>query len=131
MTNRRPIGAKDPPVNADGEDNLIRLIRTIARQAAKEALNVFKDAAKTPSSLTGLPNDPPEVGNRSDNTATNANAPELGERLLSVAEVAVRLDVSSKTVRRMIDRGDLRLHRIGRLVRVGERSLADYLGKAK
>jgi len=51
--------------------------------------------------------------------------------VLSVAEVAVRLDVSPKTVRRMIDRGDLRAHRIGRLVRVGERSLADYLGKAR
>jgi len=132
MTNRRPIGAKDPPVNADGEDDLTRLIRTIARQAAKEALNVFKDAAKTLSSQAGLPNDPPEVENRPENTATKTNpSPEPGERFLSVAEVAVRLDVSPKTVRRMIDRGDLRAHRIGRLVRVGERSLADYLGKAR
>jgi excisionase family DNA binding protein len=75
---------------------------------------------------------PPELENQPDNTATKANAsPEPGERFLKVAEVAVRLDVSPKTVRRMIDRGDLRAHRIGRLVRVGERSLANYLGKAR
>jgi excisionase family DNA binding protein len=132
MTKRRPIGAKDPPVKADGEDDLTRLIRTIARQAAQEAFNLVRDAFETPLAPAGSPRGPPELENRPDNTATKTKpSPEPGERFLSVAEVAVRLDVSPKTVRRMIDRGALRAHRIGRLVRVGERSLADYLGKAR
>jgi excisionase family DNA binding protein len=131
MTSRRPIGGKDPPVNADSEDDLTRLIRTIARQAAREAFNLVRDAFETPLAPAGSPCGPPELENRPDNTATKTNAsPEPGERFLSVAEVAVRLDVSPKTVRRMIDRGDLRAHRIGRLVRVGEGSLAGCLGKA-
>ena len=132
MTFRRPIGRKDPPVNADGEDDLTRLIRTIARQAAQEAFNLVRDAFETPLAPTGSPGGPPELEKRRDKTATKTNAsPEPGERFLSVAEVAVKLDLSPKTVRRMIDRGDLPAHRIGRLVRVGERSLAGYLGKAR
>jgi hypothetical protein len=99
MTNRRPIGAKDPPVNADGEDDLTRLIRTIARQAAQEAFNLVRDALEAPLAPAGSPCGPPELENRPENTATKANAsPEPGERFFSVAEVAVRLNVSQKTV---------------------------------
>jgi excisionase family DNA binding protein len=132
MTYRRPIGRKDPPVNADGADDLTRLIRTIARQAAQEAFNLVRVALETPSAPAGSPCGPPELEKRRDKTAAKTNAsPEPGERFLSVAEVAVRLNLSSKTVRRMIDRGELPAHRIGRLVRVGERSLAVCLGKAR
>jgi excisionase family DNA binding protein len=35
--------------------------------------------------------------------------------------------VSSKTVRRHIDRGDIAVHHIGRLLRVSEEDLADYI----
>ena len=131
MTKRRPIGRKDLPVNADGEDDLTRLIRTIARQAAREAFNLVRDAFETPLAPAGSPCGSPELENRPDKVSKANPSPEPGERFLKVAEVAVRLDVSPKTVRRMIDRGDLRAHRIGRLVRVGERSLANYLGKAR
>jgi excisionase family DNA binding protein len=41
----------------------------------------------------------------------------------------VKLGVSSKTVRRMINRGELPVHRIGRLLRVGEHAL--YAGLAE
>jgi excisionase family DNA binding protein len=132
MTKRRTVGPRDPAGEAGGEDDLARLIRTIARQAAREAFNLVRDAFETPSTPSGSPCGPPELENRPDNTATKANAsPEPGERFLKVAEVAVRLDVSPKTVRRMIDRGELHAHRIGRLVRVSERSLADCLRKAR
>jgi excisionase family DNA binding protein len=47
--------------------------------------------------------------------------------LLDVDAVADRLDVSSKTVRRHIDRGDLAVHRIGRLLRVSEEDLANFV----
>ena len=36
----------------------------------------------------------------------------------TVAEVASELEVCEKTVRRWIDRGELRVHRIGRVIRV-------------
>jgi excisionase family DNA binding protein len=47
--------------------------------------------------------------------------------LLTVDSVAKRLDVSVKTTRRLIDRGDLPVHRIGRLIRVSESDLFLYL----
>ena len=52
------------------------------------------------------------------------------EALLTVSEVAERLNCSSKTVRRLIVTGDLEAVRIGpagRLVRVSEQALRIYL----
>jgi excisionase family DNA binding protein len=51
--------------------------------------------------------------------------------LLSVASVAERLDVSSKTVRRVIAAGKLRAHKVGRQVRVSEEDLALYLANGR
>lgn len=48
-------------------------------------------------------------------------------QLLSVDDVAVILAVSSKTVRRMIDRGVLSACRVGRLVRVQRADLVRYI----
>jgi len=47
--------------------------------------------------------------------------------LHDVAGVASRLAVSTKTVRRMIDRGELSAHRIGRLLRISDEDLASFL----
>ena len=52
---------------------------------------------------------------------------EPAPRLLSVAAVADRLDVSTKTVRRWIAAGELRIHRLGRSVRIGETDLQKFL----
>jgi excisionase family DNA binding protein len=130
MTNRRSFGEKVPTANASGEDDFTRLVRVIARQAAKEAFKVFRDALETRSVQLGLPSNPAELETRPENTAEKTGpSTEPGERFLSVAEVAATLGVSGKTVRRMIKRGDLRAHRVGRLVRVAERSLAKCLDK--
>jgi excisionase family DNA binding protein len=132
LTNRRPIGAKVPTANASGEDDFTRLVRVIARQAAQEAFDAFRDALETRSIQVGPPCNLPELANDPQKTATKTDPSlELGERFLSIAEVAVRLGLSRKTVRRMIERGDLRAHRVGRLIRVAERSLADCVGKAR
>jgi excisionase family DNA binding protein len=48
-------------------------------------------------------------------------------QLLSVDDVAAVLSVSSKTVRRMIDRGALSTCRVGRLVRVQRMDLERYI----
>ena len=132
MTNRRPIGGKVPTADASGGDGFTRLVQVIARQAAKEAFKAFRDALEKRSVQVALPSNAPELENRPENTASKTDPPsEHGERFLSVAEVAVRLGVSGKTVRRMIKGGDLRAHRVGRLVRVAERSLADCLDKSR
>ena len=47
--------------------------------------------------------------------------------LLDAAAVAARLDVSLRTVRRLIAAGELPVHRIGRAVRVSEDDLARFL----
>ncbi|MCU1419877.1 MAG: DNA-binding protein [Mycetocola sp.] len=54
-------------------------------------------------------------------------------RAYSLRVVAERLDVSLKTVRRMVDAGELktfRPHRNGRIVRVSERALRDLFADA-
>ncbi|WP_165585271.1 helix-turn-helix domain-containing protein [Roseococcus sp. SYP-B2431] len=48
-------------------------------------------------------------------------------RLLSIATVADLTDLSTKTVRRMITRGDLRVIRVGRQIRVSEDDLSMFL----
>lgn len=48
-------------------------------------------------------------------------------RLLSVDETALELNISTKTVRRLIERGELLVHRIGRCLRVREDDLLLYL----
>jgi excisionase family DNA binding protein len=52
-------------------------------------------------------------------------------QLHDVTAVAARLDVSVKTVRRMIERGQLPAHRIGKLLRISEADLVDYLSQAR
>ena len=60
-------------------------------------------------------NEPPR------NVGTDPRLP----RLLSVDDVAEQLSVSTKTVRRLIDRGALRACRIGRLLRIDRTDLED------
>jgi excisionase family DNA binding protein len=47
--------------------------------------------------------------------------------LLDVLDIAKRLGVSTKSVRRMIARGELPIHRIGRLIRVSELDYHNYV----
>lgn len=47
--------------------------------------------------------------------------------LLSIIAVAKKLGVCTKSVRRAIARGDLRIHRVGRLLRVSEEDLLAFI----
>jgi hypothetical protein len=48
MTDRRLNGASAPPAKIAGEDDLTRLVRALARQAAREAFKAFPDEKKAP-----------------------------------------------------------------------------------
>ena len=52
-------------------------------------------------------------------------------RMLTVADMAERLHVSTKTVRRWIERGELHVHRIGRQLRISEEDAATFIGKGR
>ncbi len=52
---------------------------------------------------------------------------DKGFKFLTIAEVAERLSVSTRTVRRWITAGTLQVHRFGRLVRVSETDLVAFL----
>jgi len=47
--------------------------------------------------------------------------------MLTVSDVAARLQVCTKTVRRWIDRNELRVHRIGRHLRISEDDVATFI----
>jgi excisionase family DNA binding protein len=47
--------------------------------------------------------------------------------LLSIEQVASLLSVSTKTVRRLIEREQLHFHRVGRVIRVSREDLRAYL----
>lgn len=52
-------------------------------------------------------------------------------RLHTVAVVAERLSTSERTIHRLIDRGELAVHRIGRSVRIAEDDLQAYLRQVR
>jgi excisionase family DNA binding protein len=60
-------------------------------------------------------------------TITPAKIEEDLERLLTVREVAYRLNISPSTCYALLKRGEIRCHRIGGSRRVHPRDLATYL----
>lgn len=52
-------------------------------------------------------------------------------RLVSIKEVATQLNVSTKTVRRLIASGELHVHRLGRQIRIAEDDLTVFLAKRR
>ena len=63
---------------------------------------------------------------RSQMNDGSSNVP-ANDRLHDVETIARRLDISSKTVRRKIDRGELGHYRVGRLLRISEGQFQEYL----
>lgn len=61
-----------------------------------------------------------------ERTNTPARGPRL-RKLLTIPETAEVLNTSTRTVRRLIESGDLTAHRIGRLVRLSEADILVYL----
>ena len=51
--------------------------------------------------------------------------------LRSIEEVARHLGVSAMTVRRLISRGELLTHRVGRSVRIGDADLRAFLADSR
>ena len=66
-----------------------------------------------------------------EQTMTKHRPPPPGPRLLRIRAAAAALRVSEKTVRRLIERGELRPHRIGRALRVSEEDLGLYLSRCR
>ena len=64
-------------------------------------------------------------------TANPTDKHRPASQFLDIPAVAARLDISSKTVRRMIERGDLPVYRIGKLLRISEADLANYLANMR
>ena len=50
---------------------------------------------------------------------------------LSVQDIAARFQVSTKTVRRLLNRGDIPVQRVGRQIRVSPDDLALYLTRSR
>ena len=59
----------------------------------------------------------------------NASAPL--PRLFTIAELAQRLSVSTKTIHRWIAAGDLRTHKLGRQVRIAEEDAVSFVSRGR
>lgn len=132
MTKPQPIGAK-VAIDVPAKDELSRLAKAIARQAAREAFTALMEALEAGASDAATPSGASTHSEQAPQGTTGKSDPpfEPEQGFLSVAEVARRLDVSEKWVRRKIAAGDLPAHRVGRLLRVGERTLAGFLGRVR
>jgi excisionase family DNA binding protein len=51
--------------------------------------------------------------------------------MYDIGDVAARLGVSSKTIRRMIERGELTIHRVGRLIRISKSDFHEYVTRQR
>ena len=71
------------------------------------------------------------VPNRSHLAAAASSPGITNGRMLSLSDVAEQLDVSLSTVRRRIAEGALRVHRIGRAIRISHVDLAAFLAATR
>jgi excisionase family DNA binding protein len=76
------------------------------------------------------PSDPAPAPSTSccSSKSADASATRAFIHLMTVAEVATVLRVSTKTIRRMIARGELQHVKLGRLVRVRAEDMVQYIG---
>ena len=76
-----------------------------------------------------LPRNPaPKVSSRTTGTGSRGR-PVI--KLFTIEEVAETLNVSSRTVRRLIEFGALPVHRLGRLVRIADGDLVTFLAASR
>ena len=57
--------------------------------------------------------------------------PPAIDQLHNLDEIARRLNVSTKMVRRLIARGELDYHQVGRLKRISDQQYSEYLSHVK
>ncbi len=63
--------------------------------------------------------------------STPSRALETADRLLTIQDVADRLRVNAKTVRRWIESGELSAFKLGRQWRISERDLRRFLNERR
>jgi excisionase family DNA binding protein len=71
------------------------------------------------------------VSKDSPMTPTLSGARRLAARMLTVDQTAEQLQLSPKSVRRLIENNELVVHRIGRCIRVSEDDLQVFLNRRR
>lgn len=113
--------------NSAHANALTALVSVIARQAVKEALEVYRgvlEAQVVAQTSEGSEKSQHEARAKADR-GRSSSSPD--DRFLSVRDAAARLNVSEKTIRRKIEAGDLPARRFGRLLRICEGDLVSRL----
>jgi excisionase family DNA binding protein len=72
-----------------------------------------------------------KLGTNQDPRSTHPERNRPATELRTVPEIAERFAVSTRTIRRLIKSGALRVHRIGRLVRISETDAEDFLANQR
>ncbi|MEY4710934.1 MAG: Helix-turn-helix domain, partial [Pseudomonadota bacterium] len=89
--------------------------------------DTLAESAKPESSQLAANGLPLWVFDTGDCRRTSSNAADTSHSLLTIKEAAVLLRVSQRTVRRLIDRGEIEALRIGRSVRLNRAAIEQML----
>ena len=100
-----------------------RLVRAAARRVSRGPAKLGRRGAAEIYAISR-----PERARGAAMSRSNSPGPQRDHgQLLDVPAVARRLHVSDKTVRRLIARGELHAHRIGRQLRISEEELRRFI----
>jgi excisionase family DNA binding protein len=105
------------------EERLSALPRNADSETTAETLGRIPSWASKTLDL----NEPSEPA-RFDAAGAVRARPTSVASLMTVAEAATALRVSTKTIRRMLNRGELRRVKVGRLVRIREDDIGQIIG---
>ena len=105
--------------------------RNTAAESTLEGRDRIPSWASQPFDLDEPPSDPAPTGVTSPCSPHSSRAartrPSSFAPLMTVVEAATALRVSTKTIRRMIARGELRRVSVGRLVRIRAEEIEQYI----
>ena len=74
---------------------------------------------------------PPPTARRLDQDEIEMGSKPIRAAFYTIADVATQLGLSTKTIRRWIARKELRVHHLGRQLRISAEDLAAFLGQRR
>ena len=108
-------------------DKLLALVDATKATGEASRINPRTTNKKQDAVLDAGSHDPADVQRR----AGTRHDPSLPPKFYTIPDVAELLKVSTKTIRRWIDDGELAVHRFNRRIRISESDLSDFIRRRR